>query len=1456
MKHLIWRKPLAAALALALSLAMLPLGYLRAAALTSGIYTYEVSGGIATITRVDGEQAAGVISIPETLGGVPVRAIGDSAFQWCDEVTELIVGDHITSIGPYAFYFMLGLRKATIGSGVTAIPADAFFYDTALREVILGPNVQRIGDEAFKNCEALENMTLPDGVMSIGRAAFEECRALRTFTPGTGLTTIGASAFRLCSVLGTIELPTQVTSIGNLAFSGCPLLRIRCGYQSAAHRYAVANNLLYTIILILEYIEITRLPSKLIYLVGESFNPQGMVVMARYDDPTQDTAISAYELTGFSSAAAGTFTLTIRYENKTASFQVTVYDYRYTFLNNNTAVAVTEYLGASPDAVIPQTIEGKPVTMLAAGTFAARPDVTSVTLSAGLTDLRPGAFDGATGITQFFVSPGNPVYTAADGILFAQNGTRLVAYPAGRSDSAYSIPEGVTAVAGHAFASSAALTDVTALFGVTVWDAAAVYQCPNLKLRIYEYTAAHDFALANGVPFVLLGRVSALALDPLPTKLVYRVGDSFDPQGMRVILRYDDGVSNQLTAGYTVAGFHSLTVSVRTVTIGYKGLTAQFQVSVTEPDQAAYQYRVQPDGTALITRYVGRGGDLTVPGMIDGYVVSGIGDSAFEGCAAIASAVLPDSAKTIGNRAFANCTAMTALTLPANLRSLGNEALVNCTGLTQLALPSTLQDVGSYALSGGTGILRLDLPDALLRVGAYAFANMTALTEVTIGAQLLSLGNYAFSGCAALQNVLVAAANETYSDTDGVLYNKTGDALLRYPQGRAENAFQVPAAVKSLEVGCFSGALALESLTILRGVTSIAGNILSGASAQVIIYGYRNTAAQTFATQNRFLFVPLAEEQPNGMELLSPPDQLEYYIGDTLVTAGLRLRLLYPSGPGEEVSSGWTTSGFSSAAAGSCAVTVQYRGFTVTFSVTVRAVSLADFVIDSSGSTVTIIRYVGSNPTVLVPSSMQGKPVTAIDSDFKTSAAITELILPASVQTIGNGAFQGMTSLASVLLPANLTSIGSSVFRGCTGLTSLTLPAGLTALPGDLFYGCTSLRTLTLPVGLTSIGDYAFYNCSALKYLPLPETLQTIGVSAFSGCAALKHLSIPAAVNSIGAQAFARNSALVSVFLEGSNLSIASNAFTSSAQARLMAEAGTPAQSLAFSPSPQIARYQSDGDWCYVIVGGQAELIAYVGAAEELTVPAALGGVPVGLIAPHAFFLRSALQTVVFPDSVRFIGAGAFALCAALLDVEVADRAAQYGDAEVFYGSERVTLAAEEGSSTQTYAVAQGLGFRATERVTFIYAKGVRPFYLEGRTAQGEKIVSGFTPVFSSAGQVIVAFTNPGIYIIDADGNALEDSDRVGTNARIQLWDEATGRLVDEMIILVYGDLSGDGYINSVDSMMIRFFLANEAAWANCDPLVRRAADVNRSGSVTMEDVQWINEAAVYLRSIPQETAW
>jgi len=128
---------------------------------------------------------------------------------------------------------------------------------------------------------------------------------------------------------------------------------------------------------------------------------------------------------------------------------------------------------------------------------------------------------------------------------------------------------------------------------------------------------------------------------------------------------------------------------------------------------------------------------------------------------------------------------------------------------------------------------------------------------------------------------------------------------------------------------------------------------------------------------------------------------------------------------------------------------------------------------------------------------------------FYSCTSLTNIIIPNSVTSIGDGAFLGCTSLTSITIPDSVTSIGNSAFRDCTSLTSVTIGNSVTWIGGGAFQNCTSLTSITIPDSVTSIGGRsmfwggAFQNCTSLTSITIPDSISSIGKQAFYSCISL-----------------------------------------------------------------------------------------------------------------------------------------------------------------------------------------------------------------------------------------------------------------------------------------------------------------------------------------------------------------
>ena len=135
---------------------------------------------------------------------------------------------------------------------------------------------------------------------------------------------------------------------------------------------------------------------------------------------------------------------------------------------------------------------------------------------------------------------------------------------------------------------------------------------------------------------------------------------------------------------------------------------------------------------------------------------------------------------------------------------------------------------------------------------------------------------------------------------------------------------------------------------------------------------------------------------------------------------------------------------------------------------------------------------------------------------FKGASALRS-VRALSATSIGDSAFEGAAALGDIEAPL-ATSAGAGAFRDCTALNIVELPV-LAQMGASAFEGCTSLATISLPA-LTAVSDAGFKSCSSLASFSSSK-VTSIGASAFEYCTKLRTASFTSKkLNRIGARAF------------------------------------------------------------------------------------------------------------------------------------------------------------------------------------------------------------------------------------------------------------------------------------------------------------------------------------------------
>ncbi len=295
-----------------------------------------------------------------------------------------------------------------------------------------------------------------------------------------------------------------------------------------------------------------------------------------------------------------------------------------------------------------------------------------------------------------------------------------------------------------------------------------------------------------------------------------------------------------------------------------------------------------------------------------------------------------------------------------------------------------------------------------------------------------------------------------------------------------------------------------------------------------------------------------------------------------------------------------------------------------------------DFMIEDG----VLIKYEGSDSDVVIPAG-----VTSIgEGAFFECYDLTSITIPDSVTSIGDFAFSQCSSLKSITIPDSVTSIGGDAFEDCDSLTSVTIPGSVTDIDSGAFERCSSLTTVTIPDSVTGIGFGIFSGCSSLTSVVIPDSVTSIGDDAFEDCSSLTTVTIPDGVTSIGNHAFSGCSSLTSITIPDSVTKIGKNPFKA-CEALSKVHVSPDHTALAVIDGVLFSKTDSRLICCPMTKKGE-----YV--------------IPEGIkeIGDDAFYNCSSMASITLPNSVTSIGDSAFSGCSGLTSITIPDSVTSIGE--------------------------------------------------------------------------------------------------------------------------------------------------------------------------------------------------
>ena len=462
------------------------------------------------------------------------------------------------------------------------------------------------------------------------------------------------------------------------------------------------------------------------------------------------------------------------------------------------------------------------VTYVGESAFWGCSTLASVTIGKGVSDIGYKAFTACDKLTSITVDSENTAYKSIDGNLYKVNADgitlTLIQYAVGKSDTSFTIPDGVTSIGGYAFRGDRYLDSVVIPDSVRSIDEYAFEFCDIESLVIGK--GLSDISATAFTSCIMLSSITVSEENPV-YKSVGGCLCKLNSDGTLTLVMCLVGKLGEDDTSFTTPDGVSAIADY-----AFSGCCSLTSVVIGDSVRSIGEYAF--DSCYSLTSVVVGNGVTTIcanafygcselESVVLGNSVKTIGESAFMHCGKLASINIPDSVTTIGEYAFAYCESLTTLVTGKGVTSIGKFAFGECIGLASVTLYGNGASIGEDAFTGCTALTTLVIGDGVTSIGCGAFASCGALTSVEISADLTSVARAAFADCTGLTSVyitdLVAWCNIDFESTvfDGVkLYLKNGE------ESTLITNLVIPDGVK-LKEDTFSGFSSITSVVISVG---------------------------------------------------------------------------------------------------------------------------------------------------------------------------------------------------------------------------------------------------------------------------------------------------------------------------------------------------------------------------------------------------------------------------------------------------------------------------------------------------------------------------------------------------------------------------------------------------------------------------------------------------------------
>lgn len=292
-----------------------------------------------------------------------------------------------------------------------------------------------------------------------------------------------------------------------------------------------------------------------------------------------------------------------------------------------------------------------------------------------------------------------------------------------------------------------------------------------------------------------------------------------------------------------------------------------------------FEYEENDSGGIILTAYRGSDIDVGIPSTINGKTVTALGETIFSSNKVVQRVYIPATVGEINQYSFYGCNELSSIVVDpdSKLLSTQNGVLFNYEKTTlikyppaksdkEYIMPDSVVEVYGFAFDECRGLANIILSPNTEKIAAYAFGFCVGLNEIFIPQKVSDIEDSAFINCINLENIVVDKNNISYSDEDGILFDKSRTLLHTYPQGKKNSQYIIPDTVNDIGSHAFFACSNLKSLTIPDSVNHISScSILATSLQEIVIPGsVKIIGSQSFEHSSKLQSVVIK----NGTEII------------------------------------------------------------------------------------------------------------------------------------------------------------------------------------------------------------------------------------------------------------------------------------------------------------------------------------------------------------------------------------------------------------------------------------------------------------------------------------------------------------------------------------------------------------------------------------------------------------